>query len=158
MARQTRSTNKVFWVVVADESDAIVYAHDSRSGPLRRVHTFNNAVARLKTEQLISDTGGRSFDSKGKGRHTMVREQGGPKSQAATNFAKEIAERIAKVMHEGSCRGFALMAAPHFLGLLRHAVSIATKAEPYATVDKELVAEDAATVRRLLSAVKPAFD
>ncbi len=151
MTSQGSNSKKVFWVVVADESNAIVYARDTRSGPLREVFSLDNEAARMKTEQLISDSGGRSFDSKGKGRHTMTSEKADPKKHAALMFAKQIAERIGKVIHDGSCRGFALVAAPRFLGVLRDAVSVATSAEPYATVDKEVVGQDTAVIERLLA-------
>jgi protein required for attachment to host cells len=145
------SPDRFYWVVVADEAIAIVYSRDTRSGPLREVFSLNNEVARKKTEQLISDTGGRSFDSYGKGRHTMSSEKADPKKTAAAAFAKQIAGRIAKVMHDGSCRGFALVAAPRFLGLLRDAIAIATTAEPYATVAKEVVGQDIAVIEKLLA-------
>ncbi len=147
----TTSTDKVYWVVVADEAIAVVYSRDTRSGPLREVFSLNNEVARKKTDQLISDSGGRSFDSYGKGRHTMGSEKADPKKTAATAFAKQIAGRIAKVMHDGSCRGYALVAAPRFLGLLRDAISIVKIVEPYATVDKEVVSQDAAVIEKLLA-------
>jgi protein required for attachment to host cells len=54
-------------------------------------------------------------------------------------------------MHEGNCRGFALVAAPRFLGVLRSAISVATTAEPYATVDKEVVGQDEAVIEKLLA-------
>jgi protein required for attachment to host cells len=151
MTPQTANSKKFFWVVVADESNAIVYARDTRSGPLSEVFSLDNEAARMKTEQLISDSGGRSFDSKGKGRHTIGSEKDDPKKHAASMFAKQIAERIGKVMHDGSCRGFALVAAPRFLGVLRDAVSVATSAEPYATVDKEVVGQDTTVIERLLA-------
>ncbi len=151
MTAQAVSSEKFYWVVVADESKAIVYAHDSRSGPLYEVLSLDNKAARMKTEQLISDRGGRSFDSKGMGRHTLTKEKADPKKHAASIFAKQIAERIGKVMHDGSCRGFALVAAPRFLGVLRDAVSVATTAEPYATVDKEVVGQDTAVIEKLLA-------
>jgi len=105
----------------------------------------------MKTGQLISDSGGRSHDSTGKGRHTMTNEKVDPKKHAAFVFAKQIAERIGKVMHDGSCRGFALIAAPRFLGVLREAVSAATSIEPYATVNKEVVGQDTAVIEKLLA-------
>ena len=151
MTPQAASNEKFFWVVVADESTAIVYARVTRSGPLREVFSLTNEAARMKTEQLISDSGGRSFDSKGKGRHTLTSDNADPKKRAASIFAKQIAERIGKVMHDGSCRGFALIAAPRFLGVLREAVSAATSAEPYATVDKEMVGQDTAVIEKLLA-------
>ena len=157
MAPQASNSEKHFWVVVADESNAIVYARDTRSGPLRKVFSLDNEAARMKTEQLISDSGGRSFDSKGKGRHTMTNEKDDPKKHAASMFAKQIAERIGKVMHDGSCRGFALVAAPRFLGVLRDAVSVATSAEPYATVDKEVVGQDTTVIEKLLASKRSWF-
>jgi len=151
MTPQASSREKVFWVVVADESKAIVYTRATKSGPLREVFSLANEAARMKTEQLISDSGGRSHDSKGKGRHTMTNEKVDPKRQAALIFAKQIAERIGRVMHDGSCRGFALIAAPRFLGVLRDAVSAATSIEPYATVNKEVVGQDTAVIEKLLA-------
>jgi len=151
MTSQAASSEKFFWVVVADEAKAVVYARASKSGPLHEVFSLENEAARMKTEQLISDSGGRSYDSKGKGRHTMTREKVDPKKHAASIFAKQIAERIGRVMHDGSCRGFALIAAPRFLGTLREAVSVATTAEPYATVDKDVVGQDTTVIERLLA-------
>lgn len=147
---ENSSDEKLFWVVVADESKAIVYGRDSLSGSLRELFSLENDVARKKMDELISDSGGRSFDSHGKGRHTMTGEQSDPQKAAAMAFAKQIAERIAQTMHDGSCRGFALVAAPRFLGVLRKAVSVATPVEPYATVDKEVVNQDAAVIAKLL--------
>jgi len=145
------SPARVYWVVVADESNAIVYTRESLSGPMREKFSFENEIARMKTEQLISDSGGRSFDSYGKGRHTMSNEKADPKKTAAMAFAKHIAGHIAKVMHDGSCRGFALVAAPRFLGLLRDAIAIMTTAEPYATVAKEVVGQDTVVIEKLLA-------
>jgi len=151
MAQKASNSEKFFWVVVADESTAIVYSRATKTGPLREVFSLANEAARTKTEQLISDSGGRSYDSKGKGRHTMANEKVDPKKHAALVFAKQIAERIGKVTHDGSCRGFALIAAPRFLGLLREAVAAATAVEPYATVDKEVVGKDVTVIAGLLA-------
>ena len=147
----TSSKDRFFWVVVADESNAIIYMRDTRSGPLTESFSLVNEVARMKTGELISDSGGRSFDSKGKGRHTMANERVDPKQHAALLFAKEIAGRIAKVLHDGSCRGFALVAAPAFLGVLRNAISVVTQEQAYATVDKDVVGKDTVTIEKLLA-------
>ena len=75
MKPQASNSEKVFWVVVADEAKAIIYARATKRGPLREVFSLANETAHMKTEELISDSGGRSFDSKGKGRHTMSNEK-----------------------------------------------------------------------------------
>ncbi len=147
--------NKHYLVVVADESKAILYSHETLSGPLRQLSHFDNEAARMKTEELISDRGGRSFDSHGHGRHTMAGDKNSPKQQAAEVFARQIAQRIASSTHKGTCRGFALVAAPRFLGLLREAISSSTKVEPWTSVDKDVVDKDAAVIRELLTKSSP---
>jgi len=151
MQDSAATANKSFWVVVADEAAAVIYARDRRHGPLALLYTFDNADARKHVGEIISDRGGRAFDSFGAGRHTMAREKSGPKRHLAEVFAKEIAERIAKALHDGSCRGYALVAAPRFLGLLRTALASTTTVEPYVTVDKHVVQKDAAFVEELLA-------
>lgn len=142
--------SKSYWVVVADEAGAVFYDRKTRRGPLERMFAMDNEDARKKTGELISDHGGRSFDSYGQGRHTMVKEKNGPKERSSLRFAKDIAERITRALHDGSCPEFALIAAPRFLGALRAALASAGNAKPFVTVDKDLVAHDAAAIQKIL--------
>lgn len=143
--RQTR------WVVVADESRAIVYSQDFRRGPLTEIATLDNETAQKKTAELISDRGGRAFDSVGQGRHTMAHEKTDPKRHAAIAFAKKIAGRITSAMQAGRCEAFVLIAAPRFLGELRAEIKKAGHAEPYATVNKEVVGRDVEFIQSLIA-------
>jgi len=137
-------------VVVADEYRAIFYARDTMTGPLRKLRTFTNETARMKTGELLSDRGGRSFDSHGQGRHTMGGDRDSPQQQLAKAFAKDVVEVIASESHKGTCRGYAVIAAPRFLGLLRQEFSGSIKDEPYATVAKDVVGQDEAVIEKLL--------
>jgi protein required for attachment to host cells len=112
---------------------------------------MENEVARQKMSSQISDRGGRSFDSQGEGRHTMTREKTDPKKHAAIAFAKNVASRVAKARQEGSCRDYALVAAPRFLGLLRDALETVGQADPLLTIDKGVVGQDAAVIEKLLN-------
>ena len=150
MMSTTPDKDRFYWVVVADESNAIVYSRDSKSGPMREMYSLANDAARMKTSELISDSGGRRFDSQGGARHTMANERVDVKKHAAQLFAKQIAGRMAKNVHEGRCRGLALVAAPRFLGVLRDSLSVATNLQPYVTVDKAVVGKDTATIEKLL--------
>ena len=150
MTQATSAKDRAYWVIVADEANAIVYQRTTRRAPLRELVAFSNDAARKKTADLQSDRGGRSFDSFGDGRHTMSKEKSDPKTHAAQVFARQIADRIGKATHDGSCRGYALIAAPRFLGLLRDAVSRASSLEPFATVDKEMVGQDPSVIEKLL--------
>lgn len=111
---------------------------------------MTNEAGRKKTGELISDRGGRSFDSHGQGRHTMTKEQSSPKKHASQAFAKLIAQRIALAVHKGSCEEIVLIAAPRFLGVLRDALSKAGNVVPALTIDKEMVGKDASVIEKLL--------
>jgi protein required for attachment to host cells len=143
--------NKHFLVVVADESKAVVYSRTSRSGPLQEMATFQNEAARLKTGEILADKGGRSFDSHGHGRHTMANEKADPKKHLAEQFARDIAEHITAEVLKGTCRGYALVAAPQFLGMLRTELARHTPMEPYATVDKNVVGQADTVIEKLLA-------
>jgi protein required for attachment to host cells len=148
---QSLSNQKSFWIVVADEARVKVYAKHLRSDPIQELFSLDNSVAREKMVNLISDRGGRSFDSHGKGRHTMSNEKSDPKQHASVTFAKEIAKRISAARNDGTCRNFALIAAPRFLGVLRDALETAGNARPVVTINKEVVDKDAAFIENLLA-------
>ncbi len=150
MAKSAAAAGKVFWVVVADESQAIVYARERKTGPMRELAKLDNEEGRKRPRELVSDRGGRAFDSVGQGRHTMAKEKSGPKQHIAEIFAKDIAERIGKAVHSGRCRGYALVAPPRFLGLLRDAVETSCSTEPYKTVAKEVVGKDIKFIQGLV--------
>ena len=152
MSSNLSPEDKKYWVVVADESAATIYVRDTRHAPMRELLSLSNAVARMKTADIISDRGGRSFDSKGEGRHTMANEKAGPQRESAVRFAKDIAGRIKNGRHRGVCRDYALVAAPRFLGDLRLALNTAGVDDPYLEISKDLVGHDTLQVERLLDA------
>ena len=131
-----------YWVIVADDSQAIVYSRESRTGPMTEHARFRCEAARQSAEDRLADKGGRSFDSHGYGRHTMTREGGSPEVQAREGFARELADYIARAGHANDFGYYAIVAAPKFLGALRTALASRTKEEPYAVVDKAVVGRD----------------
>ena len=143
--------NTHFLVVVAGKSKAVVYRRAALSAPLQDTTTFENEAARLKTGEILADKGGRSFDSHGHGRHTMANEKTDPKKRLAEQFARDIGEYIAADVHKGTCRGYALVAAPQLLGMLRAELARDTPMEPYATVDKNVVGQADAVIEKLLA-------
>ena len=139
-----------YWIVVADDASAVVYGRETMRAPLRELFSLDNHAARLKTGELLSDRGGRAFDSHGPARHTMGKEHG-PKEHASDAFAKSIAEHIRQAMHAGNCRAYALVAAPRFLGRLTDAVGRLVNDEPFLTIDKNVVRRDTAFIEKLIN-------
>lgn len=150
MMQSDHRSERAFWVVAANESQARFYQREAKRAPLQEFLCVENETARMKKGDIIADRGGRSFDSVGAGRHTMALEKAGPKKQAATVFAKQIAERIYKATHNGTCRDYVLIAAPRFLGVLRPELSRRCKLGPSKTIDKDVVDQDAASLKKLL--------
>ena len=146
------SGNATNWVVVADQAAATLYSRKGRRGPLEALLALQNSVAGEKVADLISDRGGRSFDSHGHGRHTMTKEKGGPKQRAIQAFAKSIASKVTSAVQAGRCDQVALIAAPRFLGVVRDALAKEGKVEPVLSIDKEMVGKDAAAIEKLLDA------
>ena len=142
---------KSYWVVVADEYRATIYAREKKYSPMLEVHSLQNDTAREKDSDLVSDRSGRSFDSKGKGRHAMGGGEPGTKAQSYLVFAKEIAERIGSAKQRGKFDRLVVVAAPRFLGILRPAL-VSAGIDPDREIDKELTGRDAAFIQDLIDA------
>jgi protein required for attachment to host cells len=138
-----------YWVVVADEYQAFFYTRETNSGPLIEHDSLRNEVAREKMENLVSDRGGRAFDSQGMGRHAYDEEKSNLKTHSYAVFAKHIAERIKAGRQTHKFVKLAVVAAPRFLGVLRAALE-KTGTEPDLTIDKEVTGRDTAFIQELL--------
>lgn len=147
----SKAVDRLFWIVVADEAAAIIYSRERKSsGPIAELRRFENEAARLKATELDSDKSGRSFDRFGPGRHAMGGDRSDSRKHEAEMFAREIAGYIEKGLQDESCRGYALIAAPRFLGLLRDALDRNVKEGPWLTIDKDIVSQDVHFLEELL--------
>ena len=106
------------WVIVADQSKARIFTVDDPHGALLEVDNLVHPQARDREQALTSDRPGRSFDSKGQGRHAMGASVE-PGKQETIRFAKQIAEHVQAAHNEGRCNRLLLVAGPPLLGLLR---------------------------------------
>ena len=139
-----------FLVVVADEALAIIYGRETRRAPLQERHRLENHVARRKGVELVSDRGGRAFDSFGAGRHAMGKELHGPKRQSSEAFARQVAECIELYRQSGNCIAYTVVAAPRFLGMLRQALARTSCPAPATTIDKDVTGCDTDFIQQLV--------
>jgi len=137
------------WAVVANHSEARIYAAPNRRASLNLVGTLTHEVARAHDRDLASDRPGRTHDRFGPGRHSMEQDL---KSEEANKFAREIASRIEAGLEEGACEEFLFIADPHFLGNLRTAMSEKVQRRTIGEVPKNLVAHAPEDVQRELQA------
>jgi protein required for attachment to host cells len=128
------------WVLVADGSRARLLTRE-KSGALTEAETFVCPETRLKDDELISDRAGRSFDSRGSGRHGME-PRTSQHDQVAMEFARQIAGRLEELRVSGQIEKLVLIAAPAFLGQLRAKLSDGTSQLVALSIDKDLSRQD----------------
>jgi protein required for attachment to host cells len=114
----SRAVIGVTWVVVADAAHAQIYARPTRRAPLELVQTFAEEQARAAEHDLLSDSPGRTFDSRGAGRHAKQPEHT-MKQNLREAFARHIAEFVEAGRTANRFAHLAIVAAPALLGELR---------------------------------------
>lgn len=134
------------WIVVADSARALIYTVERPTAPLHLLEALEHPESRSQNQDMDSDRPGRSFDSAGEGRHAMVQSTD-PKEYEALRFARELAERLETARNRGELGKLYLVAAPHFLGLLRKALSTPAQHLVVREVAKNLAAHDPADIR-----------
>lgn len=103
------------WIVITDSVRARVFSADRLRNQWKEVHDLCNTEARLLEQELVSDTKGRVFDSKGKGRHDMEPKQSA-KRQVKMQFADLIAEYLNQQFSSGRFHRLVLAAPARLLG------------------------------------------
>jgi protein required for attachment to host cells len=136
------------WVVVADQSKARIFTVDDPRGALLDVGELEHPEARDREQTLTSDRAGRSFDSKGQGRHAMGSSVE-PGEQETIRFAKRVADHLQAAHNEGRCDRLLLVAGPHLLGLLRENLKTSSGME-ITEIEKNLGQYDALEIREHL--------
>ncbi|MGY6216396.1 host attachment protein [Methylolobus aquaticus] len=134
------------WVVAAESSRARVFVSENRVSPLIELEDFAHTDSRAKDQEIVSDKPGRGFDGVVEGRHGFEK-QSDAKHHEALVFAKRLAERIEQGRARGEFEALVLIAAPEFLGMLRHELSAPTARMVVKTIDKNLVQKPEADIR-----------
>jgi len=136
------------WVMVADKSKARIFSVADPRGALVEERVLEHPQAREAEQTLTSDRPGRSFDSKGQGRHAMGSSVG-PDQQETIRFAKQIADHVRAAHNEGRCDRLLLVTGPSLLGLLREQLK-ATPGLKISEIEKNLGQYDALEIRKHL--------
>ena len=124
------------WLIVADGARARFFERKSAS-ELNEFDVMVSPEGKADEGSLTSDRPGRSFDSRGEGRHAMEPGHSARDHEAAA-FAKRICERLDEARLGGSVDKLVLVAAPRFLGHLRASLSKGTQGIVAHSIDKEL--------------------
>jgi protein required for attachment to host cells len=124
------------WILVAHRGGARLFESKQTGKDLSLVDDIPHPEGRLKSKNLGTDRPGRSVDSHGT-RHALVQEQ-----EPAAHIAEQFSQQLAGLLDDGRAQRrygkLVLVAEPHFLGVLRAALSRETAALVTAVVNKDL--------------------
>lgn len=142
-------------VVVADQSEARFYDSTEPGGnDLRLTRRLTDEAAHLHNRDMVSDKPGRVFDRappssgrRGAGAHHSTGGEESPRKHEAGNFARSVVAELDRGRKAGEFDRLVLMAAPHFLGLLRESLPKTLQPVIAAQVNKDLVHQSEADIR-----------
>jgi len=139
----------VTWVLVADSSQADIYSRQKRLSQLESVQHLTEPEARSREQEFASDSPGRSFDSRGDGRHAMEPDHTG-KDHLRETFVRRIASVLESARNANSFQNLVIVAAPALLGELRSQLSSTTQKLVVAEIDKHMTGQEPAAIAALI--------
>ena len=136
-------------IVVADQAEAIFYDTPSLDARPKEVGRISDPLAHKHDRDLVTDRAGRSYESVGKARHAIEREND-PRYQEAVRFARRISCRLDDALNRGEFEELVVAAGPPFLGLMRAEMSQQVKKRVVHEIRKDLVHGPVEALRRHL--------
>ena len=137
------------WIVVADEGIARILSTSKSTEPLVEINSLSSFEAYDREQDLVSDKPGRGSNGAGKGKHAMD-EKNTHKEQYAIRFAKQLGDLLEKNQHSKSYMKLIIVAAPHFLGLLRKELNKGVNELVSLEIAKDLTKLDPQAIREHL--------
>ena len=140
------------WVIVASSARGRVFESKGKQEPWSELWDMVNSEGRMAEQDFVSDKPGRTVDSDRAQRHTLDPSVD-PKERAAMQFARELADKLDAEHRQKKFNRLTVVAAPHFLGLLRDQMSAALAGVVVHEVAKDLTREDGRTLQEHVSSL-----
>jgi protein required for attachment to host cells len=125
------------WVVVANAEKAKIY-RVVRIGEMQEIIQFEHPERLLKGVDIFSDREGRAFNRVGVSRHAY-QPQTTENDKADNNFARDISEYLDLSFDLNKFSNLYVVAAPHFLGVLKKHLSPAVQKKVDKFFSKDIV-------------------
>ena len=139
---------KLTWILVADSSRARIFKAE-KSSAIHEVEDLSHPEGRLHEQDLTSDLPGKDTDKGGVGKHAF-QDQVEPKQQEAIDFAKRIARHLDESYSDKKFERLMVIAAPSFLGTLRHQFSDEISQRICFELDKNITTHSVDDIRKHL--------
>jgi protein required for attachment to host cells len=146
------------WILACDASRAKLFSAELREDAWLLVREFDDPEGRKPSREIQpSAPPGRMQESRGVGaRRSSMEPHASPKENEAERFAKELAKFLEEATAKNEFDALVLAAPPHFLGMLKPALTKQSAKRLLTTVDKDLVMlKDSEIRQRLIDAAFP---
>jgi protein required for attachment to host cells len=136
------------WIVVCNSTQAKIYQAKNNT-ELTEVDQLSHPDGRLKASELVSDRQGRVHESTTYGR-SAYEPQTTVKEVEFTQFARTLCNFLDTSYNAGKFSKLYLIAGPHFLGLMRDAISIPIAKTIVGEIAKDITQFDSKKIREHL--------
>jgi protein required for attachment to host cells len=123
------------WILVANASEAKLYANKGINKGLEKIASFDHPESRKKGADLVTDRSGH-MQSSGNG-HGSRQPATDPRQYEHENFARELAHHVEKGRTTNQYQRLIVAAEPHFHGLLNTTFSGQVKGLISESLDKD---------------------
>lgn len=141
------------WFVVADEGRARVFERAQPGAALQELKELRDELAHARGAELQRDAKGRLY---GKGERFMghtAEPETDPHRKEARKFARQIAHLLEQARNERRYDRVFIVAAPAFLGVLRHELPESVRKVVAGELDQDLVNLDTHKLEQRLQAM-----
>lgn len=132
------------WIVAADAASARIFQGESLRGDWQEVEDLADPLVRHPTDD--PPTGQQGLISGSQGSHRLQPKHS-PRESADMAFARLVCERLRRALDSNRIQAFCLVAAPHFLGLLRQSMDEHLRKALMRDLDKDLTRHPASEIR-----------
>ena len=142
------------WILVADAAHARIFNAETATSAFTELESSIHPEAQQHEQKLTSDLPGRQAGG-ATGSHHAVGSETDPKEYEAVKFAKDLCKHLEAAHNAQKFRQLIVVAAPAFLGRLRAEMSKNISKVVTLELDKDIVEQDAASIRGHLPTVLP---
>ncbi len=123
----------ITWIMVANASQARLFAHHGRKRGLELVKELMHPESREKTSNLVSDRSG----AYGRPGHGAVGQPADPKHHEAERFAQEVSRELEAGRVRNEYDRLILVASAPFMGLINHHLPGQVRSKLSESIDKD---------------------
>ena len=138
------------WILVADQSRARIFRAEAKDGALEELADIIHPEGRMHGKDLTQDRPSSVQESVGGSRHGIE-----PETTLEEKISQEFAHELAGLLEHGRINhdydALVIMAAPHFLGLLRNSIGHEVSKLIVETVNKNLSRSTPAEIHEYLN-------